>query len=41
MPQKYFFFVEHPKCLLCPTGREYFAEDEIKQANRFAQFTGE
>ena len=37
MKRKYFFWVEHPKCLDYPTGRVYFAEDEIKQANRFAQ----
>jgi hypothetical protein len=37
MARKYFFFIEHPKCLDCPDGRVYFAEDEIKKANIFAQ----
>ena len=31
MSRKYFYYVNHP------AGREYFADDEIKQANIFAK----
>lgn len=33
--KRYEYYVEHPKCLDCPTGREYF--QNIKEANVFAQ----
>jgi hypothetical protein len=32
-----FYYVSHPSCLLCPSGKEWFERGELKAANVFAQ----